>query len=223
MQSDVVCEHDFLHKAIEDEGEGQPEISLFHGERFLDLLEEMVGSDDGSSDQLWEKGSIGCEIHKGGIGRVFSTVHVNGIGHRLESVERDAHGQEEFSPRYVRQKVSTELHNSVRVDQHVEVLERRKEAQIEGQGCDEEALLGLLILARSDAFCDEPVRTRAGGQQNDVPSAGQPEKDVRCKEDEAHLWCLSMTCEHHHGNNDRREEPGVVPEGREVHPQTSGE
>ena len=137
MQSDVVCEHDFLHKAIEDEGEGQPEISLFHGERLPDLLEEMVGSDDTSSDQLWEEGSIGCEIHKGGIGRVFSTVHVNGIGHRLEGVERDAHGQQEFSPRYVRQKVSTELHKPVRVDEHVEVLERRKEAQIEGQGRDE--------------------------------------------------------------------------------------
>ena len=55
MQSDVVCEHDFLHKTVEDEGEGQPEISLFRGERLLDLLEEVVGSDDGSTTSCGKK------------------------------------------------------------------------------------------------------------------------------------------------------------------------
>ena len=49
--------------------------------------------DDGSGDQLGEHGDEGAEVHHVALDRCVLPVHVDGIAHGLEGIERDADGQ----------------------------------------------------------------------------------------------------------------------------------
>ena len=106
----------------------------------LQIVRHRLILDDGPGDELGEQRHIGAEVHDVPLGRHHTAVHVDGVAHGLERVERDADGQQQSQRGDGRAQQTVYIGNG-----EIRVLEEPQNTQIPHHGHDEHRLgpLGL--------------------------------------------------------------------------------
>ena len=97
--------------------------------------------DDGSGDQLGEHGDEGTEVHHVALDRCVLPVHVDGIAHGLEGIERDADGQRDAQLG----QINARDQGQIGCDE-VPVLEKAQQSQVEDHRLGHEPP-GLFVVA----------------------------------------------------------------------------
>ena len=91
-----------------------------------------MGSFDGTSNELGEVGDV---EGKGQwvVRRLYVTaIHINGVGHRLEGVEGDSHGQDDFKGQRRDLPADTANEGRQTVSKKVEVFKEAEDSQVGG-------------------------------------------------------------------------------------------
>ena len=97
--------------------------------------------DDGAGDQLGEHGDEGAEVHHVALDRCVLPVHVDGIAHGLEGIERDADGQRDAQLG----QINARDQGQIGCDE-VPVLEKAQQSQVEDHRLGHEPP-GLFVVA----------------------------------------------------------------------------
>ena len=92
----------------------------------VDLISQLLILDDRPGDELGEQGDEGAEIDEIPLDRCVTPVDVDGIGHGLEGVERDADGQAQAQNGHEGQPNGGQAPGD-----KVPVLEKEKQRQVE--------------------------------------------------------------------------------------------
>ncbi len=154
----------------------------------LPTLVELVGHrlilDDGAGDQLGEQRHVGGKVQDVPLGRHLAPVHVDGVGHGLEGVERDADGQGKAQGGNALIEQAVDVCNG-----EVGVLEEEQNSQVAHHRQNQHSFCALLLSAaaeKADAQAVAVVEHRGEEHDEDVfrlapaveQQAGQQQHDV---------------------------------------------
>ena len=140
QRREVVGQHDFLEHAPEHEPEALFEHVAGDAPRLAELRQQMRRPLDRAGDQLGEEGDEGQEMNDSSAWRELSAVDVDGIAHRLEGVERDAHRQDDVQRAQLERHVQIRQQVRQRLDEEIVVLEEAEDGQVARHARDEQRL-----------------------------------------------------------------------------------
>ena len=177
----VVGNHHFLEQAPKDLAHAVNGGGVVETAFLLELRQEVRGTLDGARHQLREEADVGEERHGVVGGAHAATIDIDGVGQRLECVERDADRQDEVQQKGIGLK-SKQLRELA--DEEVVVLEQGEDAEVEDDVGPKDELLPFRIALDADAA---QKRAQSGEGDEDQETPVPPAvKDIR-RDDNQHV------------------------------------
>ena len=173
IDREVIGQPDFFDQPVEDPKQPRSKLKSAEVIGLMKLRDEGLGAYDRPRDELREKTDEKSEVQDAAHGLDFLAVDVDGVGHGLERVERNAHRQEDLvhaecrsqvfigplTKRGMRLTPVRAEQRLQRVRDEVRVLEVQQNAQVDGQTRCEPAF-ALRTLRAIHAPANPPVRQR---------------------------------------------------------------
>jgi hypothetical protein len=141
--SDVVGDHQLLEEPPADQTEAAPGLLHREAARRLDLWQQERGALDWSGNQVREERHERGKVEQVPARVELSLVHVDGVTHRLERVERNPHRQQDPQRRLIPGEAHRGQHRGDVVHEEVEVLEEAEHAEVRDNAHPEERALVL--------------------------------------------------------------------------------
>ena len=144
--------------------------TFFAQTRFLeDLRQENSGPDDRTRDQLRKKGNEKRQIEKAADRREPPPIDIDGVTHRLESVERDAVGQDDLQR--VQGAMQAEPAEEARAagNEEVEIFEEAENPEVHHQADHEPAPAAGDRLSAADTETDGVIHARGAPEHHGKP------------------------------------------------------
>src|SRR5690606_23862455 len=119
VHREIVGNDDLFREPRQDEKNSLADELTSQGRSFLELRQKLARAYDRAGDELREIGDEDRELEKILRGIELPPINIDGVAHRLEGVEADADGEDDWKQRQV-QLVSKELRPIVqRIDEEV--------------------------------------------------------------------------------------------------------
>src|SRR5688500_2958598 len=90
---EAIRDDDFLHVTEQDQPNAISHLVTLDDAHCLALRQEVRGAHNWSGDEMWEKRNVEEEIDGITRGRDFTSINIDRITHRKESIEGDSYGK----------------------------------------------------------------------------------------------------------------------------------